>query len=597
MTMRGLWTLVRTEWRGARWLTAASAALAVGATIALNEFFVHYRDGDLSAVWVLPVLVGLYAAMLASDLVAADVATRRIDALALLPVRLHVVWCAKLVFLALAGVAFTLWAIATQMAVLHLGGVPGQVGAFLAALPASLPHFGIAVALAGATLLFSTLLERSFAAVLAGALVIGGLVVAWKLVDWFPLGLSIPIRQVAWTTLGVGLVLGVAAWWSFVRAPIHSATRGRRALLAAAVVLGVLAPIGGVSAWALDGWNTLEPGDAAAFVTKVDVSPDRRHAALQVAKSGHPTLRRVWVVRLADGRVLPLEPAAQEFLGWSDRNVSARRISNHVSPDTVLRWYDAETGAIVRTRSWAQVYGTPGAPPLRGGFEPRIRLVSSTQIVVEWVEGRPEQFATSWARREIATRGARGTLSRETLRVLTWREGDRVVCVDARSGREEVLGDGVRWAAFVDAGRRAVLAHEDRLVVVDLEAGARTASPAPPDLRPSFCPNGDGWFGTLAPNRLRIHDLTGATLLDVPTTTGGTWALDDGWILVGGPSRLIDAARRRVYALSPDPDQHGYAPYLVRRMPDGRTVFAAGSRVMLLDADGKTSELVDIARD
>ena len=101
--MRHLMHLVRAEWRNARALTIASALVAIGASVAIDALFFHGKDGGLLATWVVPALLGLFLAATASDLVAGDVASRRIDSLALLPARLRTIWASKALFLAATG--------------------------------------------------------------------------------------------------------------------------------------------------------------------------------------------------------------------------------------------------------------------------------------------------------------------------------------------------------------------------------------------------------------------------------------------------------------------------------------------------------------
>src|SRR6185369_17062851 len=88
-TVRGLVALLRREFRDARAHLFCSFALAVAAPFLVHVWALQGRDADVVATVVrvvVPTLFAMFVAATASDLVARDVATRRIDALAVLPV-------------------------------------------------------------------------------------------------------------------------------------------------------------------------------------------------------------------------------------------------------------------------------------------------------------------------------------------------------------------------------------------------------------------------------------------------------------------------------------------------------------------------------
>jgi hypothetical protein len=182
--MRHLLPLFRREWRDARAVTIASALVALLASIAINVWFFHWKEGDLTAMYLVPSLLALYLAAIGSDLVAAEVSTRRVDALALLPTSLRRVWTAKVLLLVVAGGVFLAWLLAVELTLLATFGEDGQLPAFLARLPDSLPMLAVAAALASATLFFSTMIERGFAAVVASLVVVGLGVWGWFDFEW-----------------------------------------------------------------------------------------------------------------------------------------------------------------------------------------------------------------------------------------------------------------------------------------------------------------------------------------------------------------------------------------------------------------------------
>src|SRR5881628_1184223 len=101
--MRTFLPLLRRETRDARWHLVAAAVLGAAVPWAVRHWLLAGGDAELVATAgaraVVPLLFAFFVAATASELVARDVATRRIDALALLPVPIGRVWAAKAAFL------------------------------------------------------------------------------------------------------------------------------------------------------------------------------------------------------------------------------------------------------------------------------------------------------------------------------------------------------------------------------------------------------------------------------------------------------------------------------------------------------------------
>jgi hypothetical protein len=229
--MRRLLALMRKEWRDALPLTVACALVAGALSVAAGEVHLLGRDAHAAAHVVVPALLLLILAGLASGLVANDVATRRIETLALMPIRSAWIWLAKVLFLALAGAGILVGVVALQVAIRLLAGTAEPAAELVRRLvePEALRNVGLAYATAGVVLFFSTILTRASVALLAGLAVAGAL------------GYAIEIRLLPGRLaelgprIGGAFVLGSAV--AFTVGRIHAWVRGRRALVGALLVL------------------------------------------------------------------------------------------------------------------------------------------------------------------------------------------------------------------------------------------------------------------------------------------------------------------------------------------------------------------------
>ena len=154
--MRGFVALLRRECRDARWHLVGSAALAVAVPFAVHGWMMDGASAEAMATtggcWLVPILFALFAAATASDLVARDVATRRIDALAVLPVPGSLVWAAKFTLFLGASLGFLVWLIAAEwLAIETTRSTPGS-GLFLAELLDAIPSLLGGLALGTASL-------------------------------------------------------------------------------------------------------------------------------------------------------------------------------------------------------------------------------------------------------------------------------------------------------------------------------------------------------------------------------------------------------------------------------------------------------------
>ena len=356
--------LVRNEWRDVRALTVVCMALVPLALLAVDLGFLDWR-ADFAGTWFVPGVLLLYAVVVCSDLVAAEVSTGRARTYACLPVSPAARWWAKIAFVVVAVTAFAAWTFGTTFA-LYAAFAPEarSTGALLDHLR-ELDRAAVAggVALAAATLLWSSVLDRGLAAI--GAALVTGAVIAGIL----PL---VALREpellpdhehvlVALWVLPAVFLLG--SYVAFVRGPVHAGTLLRRAVLALGVVGALVLPTGAAWAGALLDRLNVEPGDPGVRVYLGSVSPDRRHALLFAQRSHRHAEPRAWVLDLADGRITVLPGKGYWSAGYSAWSPAGNVYAwNGVGAGGLRREFDPATGEIVRTRSYEQLLAD-GSPP------------------------------------------------------------------------------------------------------------------------------------------------------------------------------------------------------------------------------------------
>jgi hypothetical protein len=223
-----LLALIHKEWRDSRPMTIGCALVVIALSIAANEAHFHYRDALATTRVLIPSLLLVYLLGLSSGLVATDVATRRIESMALLPARPFTLWLAKALLLPIAGGLFLAWVILLQFALHTIARGPGQIDALLRLLrePEELIPIALVFSISGVVLFFSTLLMRGFTALLAGLLVV------------ISLGYAIEVHLGPWRAVDlgpwIGLVFLTGSAVAFTIGRVHERARARR------VVAGIL---------------------------------------------------------------------------------------------------------------------------------------------------------------------------------------------------------------------------------------------------------------------------------------------------------------------------------------------------------------------
>jgi len=350
--------LLHKEWRDVRALTIACALLVPIGLISMEYGYLDWR-GDFTAGTYVPTCIGLFLAVIAADLIAADIATKRARAYAALPTRWAGLWVSKLAFLAVAGVSFTIWTV-TSCAAVYAALAPDAANAQfieqLSRLPREYVYAGVFGA--AAVVFWSTVLERGFAVVGAAVItcaVIGGTL---PLLHWINPELLPDDETVATASMVLPLVFLAGSLHAFVRTPQHSSSVWRRFATAAILPLVVLVPTGAVSAAVLSQRLVVETGDPRLQLALGHVSPDGRRVVVLAKKRHERASTRTWILDLEDGSLAVLEERnlrADWRNAWTADGAYKAWASANVMEDELRRLYDPETGAVLETRSAEQV--------------------------------------------------------------------------------------------------------------------------------------------------------------------------------------------------------------------------------------------------
>jgi len=237
--------LLRKEWRDARWIIIGLWILAPIASLALKFLLLggNRFDENASAGGFIPAMLLLYVLAVGADIVAADASSGRISFLAALPVRPRTLWCAKAGFL-FGGAAIYLVALLLMEAMfLSLAGLNGLL-VFVPGLPKYAFLYAAVAVIAAATMMYSTLIDRGFAAVVAALFMVCGIAaLAWHL---HPEPRTQAFRRVV---LGLSAFLFISmiagSYFSFTRGRIHLGGRLRRlAFAGGAFALLFVLPVG-----------------------------------------------------------------------------------------------------------------------------------------------------------------------------------------------------------------------------------------------------------------------------------------------------------------------------------------------------------------
>lgn len=373
-SLRTFHALVAKEWRDVRTLTWASMALVVLGFVAMRSVLVAVKDhldlvgGPSNAppaqctAWFTVVCALFYAAMVASDMVGGERASRRIDGLVLLPAGPLRIWCAKAALLLGSTAVFTAWCALVQVVSLRLLDGADVAGRFLTAASEDPWPLGTIALFATATLLVSTLGLRGLGAVLAGGLAAAGL---WVASRWFGALVDVDVFHagaygsptewiVGSVTLPALLLLASAA--SFVGGRIHLG----RMLRPLAIATALLVALCGVPAvvWAHEAAEIVPGRPGVHLSDPIAPSPDGRFvAAMFVRYAAGPHSRRVFVLDTLTGRAAPAGAAGSFLLSqrkvwdaeghvtvWESEGALVRRLRCAPTTGEAVQWRLYEAG-------------------------------------------------------------------------------------------------------------------------------------------------------------------------------------------------------------------------------------------------------------
>ena len=498
--MRGFLTLLGKEWRDARALAIAMSVLAAGVPALLRFALAGTTYTDKIEPMLVPVLVGLFGCAIASDLVATEVATRDIDALALLPVALAHVWAAKVTFLLAAVAVLFVWTVECLVLGAALVDGPAAALALVDELPKLLlPSLLVLPALAG-TLFATSVIDRSFPAFVAGILLAAGLGAALA-------GLQSLIGQKPdWTIVAaVCACLVGASWIAFAKGGAHRSRLRRVAFGVGGLLVLLVPPPAAYGAWWRWSYMALEPGDPEAMIYTMCVSPDERWLAMEVGKRDRSRALRVWTLEIASGRVHEVtDPiAVLRPPVWAD---DARLVVETMGGRRAIDPATGDDRGVVEDQqpalwAWARRKGKVDASLFEyeiSSRDPRFDKITVTSASDPLLPGAAPGVAY--------LRRGKGQVVRRDLST-----GEERTIVDA--------GSVPQWLWMSPRGRYMTLQVDGQYVVLDARDGRRVAGPGP---KPRH------WIGSgsdrymfdseeIAPRRWRMYllDLERDTRIDV----------------------------------------------------------------------------------
>jgi hypothetical protein len=350
--------LLHKEWRDVRALTIACALLVPIGLISMEYGYLDWQ-GDFTAGTYVPACIGLYLAVIAADLIAADIATKRARAYAALPTRWASLWASKLTFLALAGTGFTVWTVMSCAAIYHVLAPEAADAQFIDQLSRTPREYVYAAPFGAATVVFwSTVLERGFAVVGAAVVTCAVLGGALPVLHWISPELVPRDDTIAVALVALPIVFLAGSLLAFTRTPQHSSSVWRRLATAAVIPIAILIPTGAVSAAVLSQRLVVEPNDPQLQLALGHVSPDGRHIVVHASKRHAKASIRTWILDIEDGSLAELGERnlyADWVHPWSDEGAYTAWTQDTAIQEGLRRLYDAETGEVLQTRSPDQV--------------------------------------------------------------------------------------------------------------------------------------------------------------------------------------------------------------------------------------------------
>ncbi|MCE9638518.1 MAG: ABC transporter permease [Planctomycetes bacterium] len=501
------WVLGRQfdEWTGPEWATGGAAAA-------------RYLDGFV------PFSVALVAALVASDLVAGEIASRRIDALALLPVRASRIWWAK--FTVLAGVLTlaAVWAFLVQT--FTLAAIDGWSAAepFVQSAVSSQEHqtgaLGAVAAFVASVLLVSSLGLRGLSAALGGVLLFAACVVVGGMALQTLLGRTLlgsppaEMANLALASMAVVFLTASAASFSWGRVHIGRARAVRVAVWSSLAMTGVMtAAWAGVTSHAGPGerFSELEP--------YVYVSPDGRHVAMQWQNTiGTGCSTRI--LDITSGVAVELDSGNARFMGWDDDGRA--RLVRSAGASVEILTCDAATGALVTATTQSV---SDYCADANRRYREKQAAAGSPTTWTRWDFARRPEDPAIWRvyAKDRPSRDVRSVMRPVVMhgpnpRVLVAPDADHLVRLDPATGDTEALiestGTFANAVALSWSATRVPMRTPTRRFFIDLDA--RTVAPLPEDISDPGWPV-DGAKGRIW--HMRVRDARSGALVDLVSGT------------------------------------------------------------------------------
>ncbi len=371
-------SLIAKEWRESRALIFGFLILAPVASVLIKWLLVGFKATETtdSLVFIIPGAFALFVFALSADLAAADISSGRIAFFAALPTSPAKVWAAKTLFLAGSALLYLGYALVVETMILALAGKATAPLMGPEAARMTLPLTAVMTA-GAATFLFSTLIDRGFAAALAGFGMVAGpwlvLGAIRKNIGGFGIDLE-AASLFACVVLIVASLSGSAA--AFLSGRVHLKARLRRVLVAGLAFLLVLLP---ATVWAgvsVRNWLTIDAGDEQVRLGGGRPTPDGTWALLSASRRGKgpfgaPSPQEDWAVNLETGVVREFGGIGWFMGGDEEFAEGPGRLAlfrHSKAPDGKANWlrvvYDLNTGRPLSTRSVqrSKLYGWTSIP-------------------------------------------------------------------------------------------------------------------------------------------------------------------------------------------------------------------------------------------
>ena len=481
--MRGFVALLERDWRTHRAMVAAIGFAILGLSMLFRSIAPDAGYWHSAAVIAVPAMTALFLTGLAADVISAEFASRRIEALALIPASLLRIWTSKAVLVTLLLALLLAWTAGCQCAAFLAFDRDDAIDEFSRFVSNVSPIASFALPVAAIALFFAAVIERTLPALFLGLIASGGVLAgAIAFVRLF-------LPEIARTEWGefaacqaVGLLFAAGAATVFVRGRVHTGSTLLRWGVAGATIGEIALLFAGLGGWRYWSWRQLAPGDDEAVVQAISTSPDGRWISIQAVKyvQGPDTFTaaRVWMVPIdAAGPIV--EPSVGTFFdrrhAWSqDSNL---RTIGRDGNRCVLAEVDPATGAVRSSQTVEMEERT------REFLRDSYPYWATRNDAFAWNPDRQVQRVVEWKERGIsrALTSVRNLVVSRLPGVVWYSPDGRAIHrLDLATGEDRRLFESpdkltVFWSSC--SGNRLMVSGERRSRVLDASTGAVLGGP------------------------------------------------------------------------------------------------------------------------